>query len=205
MIMVRLTLYCRRPNICSTLARTDWSQSLYGALAGGLVFLLTLLELVIFYTYSDQHHDTVLDLEFLSKMLNTTANCLGFITAVVAFFKIRTMVERKNPLENTLDLFLLDFGVFFIYVYSVFTITVGVFNTSHSIPGIVLSTNGVIEIIAVTFQTIFIHQLLMKTIESVNILPGRNLVVFLSFLNFSIWLYDTFELQKSQASLIEAR
>ena len=35
-------------------------------------------------------------------------------------------------------------------------------------------------------------------------LYGRQVVAFLSFLNFSIWLFDTFELQKSKASLVEA-
>ena len=75
----------------------------------------------------------------------------------------------------------------------------------HLIPGSVLVTNGVIEIIAVSAQTILIHQLLLKTIDKADShLHGRNFVVFLSFVNFSIWLFNTFELQKSKASLIEA-
>ena len=59
----------------------------------------------------------------------------------------------------------MDFGVFFIYIYSSLTITVGVFNIDPDIPGSVHVFNGVIEIIAVTFQTILIHQLLIKVVD----------------------------------------
>ena len=36
-------------------------------------------------------------------------------------------------------------------------------------------------------------------------LRGRQVVTFLCFLNFSIWLFDTFELRNSKASLAEAK
>ena len=66
--------------------------------------------------------------------------------------------------ENGVDLFLLDFGVFFIFIYSSLTVTVGVFNIDPAIPGAVHVINGVVEILAVTAQTILIHQLLLKVI-----------------------------------------
>jgi len=34
--------------------------------------------------------------------------------------------------------------------------------------------------------------------------PGRQAVTFLAFLNFSLWLFDSFELQKSKASMVES-
>ena len=192
-----------RPNLCATLAKTDWSQSTAGTVAGCLVLLLTLMDLVMFLSNNASEQDTTF--EYLGKILNTSINFLGFLAAVVAFFRIQKLTERKTTPENTVDLFLLDFGVFFVFIYSCLTITVGIFSANHSIPGSVHVINGVVEIIAVTFQTILIHQLLLKTIESEEAyLHGRNLVVFLSFVNFAIWLFDTFELQKSKASLIEA-
>ena len=73
--------------------------------------------------------------------------------------------DKSTASDNSVDLFLLDFGVFFIYIYSSLTITVGVFNIDPDIPGSVHVFNGVIEIIAVTFQTILIHQLLIKVVD----------------------------------------
>ena len=192
----------KKPNICATLAKTNWSQSTLGTLAGCLILLLTLADLVVVFSATDDQDPLT---EYMGKILNSSINFLGFFAAVVAFFKIQKLSERKNPQENTVDLFLLDFGVFFVYIYSCMTITVGLFTTSHSIPGSVHIINGVTEILAVSFQTVLIHQLLLKTVDSAEAyLHGRNLVVFLSFVNFSVWLFDTFELQRSKASLVEA-
>ena len=194
----------KRPNLCATLAKTNWSQSTIGTVGGCLVLVLTLMDLVMFLTTTT--HDKDIPFEYLGKILNTSINFLGFLAAVVAFFKIQKLSERRTPQENnTVDLFLLDFGVFFLYIYSCLTITVGLFNPSQPIPGSVHVINGVTEIMAVTAQTVLIHQLLLKTVDSDSAyLHGRTLVVFLSFVNFSIWLFDTFELQKSKASLIES-
>ena len=193
----------KKTNLCATIAKTNWDQSSAGTLAGVFVLLLTLVDLVIFFTNIRTDEGNIL--EYLGKIFTTSINFLGLIAAVTAFFKLQRLGERKHKEDNTVDLFLLNFGMFFVFVYSCFTITVGVFDTKHSIPGSVLVINGVIEIIAVTAQIILIHQLLLKTIDREDsYLYGRNLVVFLSFVNFSIWLFNTFELQKSKASLIEA-
>ena len=132
--------------------------------------------------------------------------------------------DRAARAENGVDLFLLDFGVFFIFIYSSLTVTVGVFNIDPAIPGAVHVINGVVEILAVTAQTILIHQLLLKVIvkdnnigQTINLLylqtihsataylHGRQVVAFLSFVNFSIWLFYTFELPRSKASPVEAK
>ena len=193
----------KKTNLCATIAKTNWAQSTTGTMAGVFVLLLTLVDLFIFFTNIRVDEGNVL--EYLGKIFTTSINLLAFMAAVVAFFQVQRLKERGHKEDNTVDLFLLNFGMFFVFVYSCFTITVGVFDTKNSIPGSVLVINGVIEILAVTAQTVLIHQLLLKTIDREDSdLHGRNLVVFLSFVNFSIWLYNSFELQKSKASLIEA-
>ena len=193
----------KKTNLCATIAKINWAQSTAGTMAGVFVLLLTLVDLFIFFTNIRTDKGNIL--EYLGKIFTSSINFLALLAAVVAFFQLQRLRERKHKEENTVDLFLLNFGMFFVFVYSCFTITVGVFSTNHSIPGSVLVTNGVIEIIAVSAQTILIHQLLLKTIDKADShLHGRNFVVFLSFVNFSIWLFNTFELQKSKASLIEA-
>merc|ERR1712079_43851 len=64
------------------------------------------------------------------------------------------------------------------------------------IPGAVHVINGVVEILAVTAQTI---------LTATAYLHGRQVVAFLSFVNFSIWLFYTFELPRSKASPVEAK
>ena len=193
----------KKTNLCATIAKINWAQSTTGTMAGVFVLLLTLVDLFIFFTNIRVDEGNVL--EYLGKIFTTSINLLAFMAAVVAFFQVQRLKERGHKEDNSVDLFLLNFGMFFVFVYSCFTITVGVFDTKNSIPGSVLVINGVIEILAVTAQTVLIHQLLLKTIDREDSdLHGRNLVVFLSFVNFSIWLYNSFELQKSKASLIEA-
>ena len=116
---------------------------------------------VLFLTNIHHHHHNT-SIWFVGKILNTSVNFLGFLAALVAFFKIQTLTDKKHPQENTVDLFLLDFGVFFVYIYSCITITVGLFNNILSFSNTVLVVSGITEIIGVTFQTILIHQLLCK-------------------------------------------
>ena len=70
-------------------------------------------------------------------------------------------VDLSN-LDNSLNVFLLLLGIFFVYVYSCLTITVGVFTNDHAIPGGVHIANGVLELVAVTLQIILIFILLAK-------------------------------------------
>ena len=151
----------RKPNLCATLAKTNWSHSTMGTMSGVFVLLLTLLDLIMFFSPTNTQQGPVF--EYMGKLMNSFINFLGLSSAVVGFIQIQKLSERdKNSVDNSVDLFLLDFGVFFIYIYSSLTITVGVFNIDPDIPGSVHVFNGVIEIIAVTFQTILIHQLLIK-------------------------------------------
>ena len=151
---------------------------------------------VLFLTNIHHHHHNT-SIWFVGKILNTSVNFLGFLAALVAFFKIQTLIDKKRPQENTVDLFLLDFGVFFVYIYSCITITVGLFNNILSFSNTVLVVSGITEIIGVTFQTILIHQLLCKGRFKKNIKKcGRGCgggaktgpfsVLFLNFFSFQM-------------------
>jgi len=197
----------RKPNLCATLAKTNWSNSTVGTSLGSMVLFLIFFDLIMFF--SANHFEGEPIFEYLGKILHTFINFLAVFAAMMGFIQVQKLTDKyKNTsLENgvSIDMFLLNFGVFFIYIYSCLTITVGVFNIDTSIPGCVHILNGIMEIIAVTFQTILIHQLLIKTIEGENAyLHGRQIVAFLSFVNFSIWLFYSFELPRSKASYSEA-
>jgi len=192
----------KKPNLCATLAKTNWSNSSLGTFLGSCILFLTILDLIMFFSV-DYEEDIVF--EYMGKVMNCSINIFCCIATIIGCVQIQKLRERVQGPDNSVDLFLLYLGVFFIYVYSTLTVTVGIFTEDQAIPGSVHISNGVIEIIAVTLQIILIHLLLQKTIGSEgDSLHGRQVVAFLSFLNFSIWLFDTFELQKSKASLVEA-
>ena len=98
----------KKPNLCGTLAKTNWSHSTSGTVAGCVILFLTLIDLAMFLSNITDDHDPIY--EYLGKILNTSINFLGFLAAVVAFFKIQKLRVRRSPLENTVDLFLLDLG-----------------------------------------------------------------------------------------------
>eukprot|EP00091_Calanus_sinicus_P018702 TRINITY_DN4368_c0_g1_i2.p1 TRINITY_DN4368_c0_g1~~TRINITY_DN4368_c0_g1_i2.p1 ORF type:complete len:114 (+),score=11.77 TRINITY_DN4368_c0_g1_i2:89-430(+) len=63
----------------------------------------------------------------------------------------------------------------------------------------------VIDIVQITSQIVLINLLLNRVIKSKeDEHPGRQVTAFLVLLNVTLWLVDTFELQKSQASLVES-
>jgi len=196
------TLAVQKPNLCANLAKINWSNSTFGTFCGVFILILTIMDLIIFFSV-DYEEDIVF--EYMGKVMNGFINICGIIAAIVGCNQIQKLDEKSQGSDNSVDLFLLHLGVFFIYVYSSLTITVGFFTEDDAIPSIVHIFNGVIEIIAVTLQIILIHLLLKRTISTDDAtLHGRQVIAFLSFLNFSIWLFDTFELQKSKASLVEA-
>ena len=160
----------------------------------------------------------------MGKILNCLINTVAGCAAVIGLVQIQKLKEKTNHADHSVDLFLLDLGVFFVYIYSCLTIIVGIYGKNEDIPGGILTADGVLTMLTATCQIILSHQILQKvqikylydrnrlhhiffqSISSENSpLWGRQAVTCLAFFNFSLWLYDTFELQKSQASLVESK
>ena len=78
-------------------------------------------------------------------------------------------MDKSQLSENSVDLFLLDLGVFFVYIYSTLSVTVGIFSKDQGIPGSVHICNGVLDITAASLQVLLIHQLLEKVRTLLNI------------------------------------
>ena len=148
------------------------------------------------------------DFEYAGKVLNTCLNASGILVSIVALKKTKALKATSTGHDNGFNTFLIILGVFFVFVFSSLTINVGVLveqKEGHAIPGGVHIANGVVELVAVTLQIVLISLLMTKrSTGAEDNHPGRQEVTFLCFLNFSIWLLDSFELQKSKASLVEA-
>jgi len=203
---MELALASRRfPDFFGTLQKVDWSHSTIGFVAGIFVMSATVADIVMFFSDATLHSESDVTFEYIGKVLNCVLNCLGILATCLAISQVTRLEIDQSNVDNSLNIFLLLLGIFFVYVYSCLTITVGVFTNNHAIPGGVHIANGVLELIAVTLQIILIFILLSKKIKRGEMgRPGRQAVTFLAFLNFSLWLFDSFELQKSKASMVES-
>jgi len=223
------------PHFRKTLHKTDWTNSLWGFLAGLVLFVLNIASLVAFFTITSAQECSD---EYISKVVSTVTNCCGTAAVLVGLRTSRLLVEKVNHEPALMDRFLLKLGVFFVIVFTCFTITVGVFpgtsddsisdlkrmekdlpkevNTDHKgeervaevedIPGELHIIAGVLNLLQVVLQVVFIEVLLTKTIRKGETHhPGRHIVALLAMMNLGLWLVDTFELQKSRASLAEER
>ena len=140
----------------------DWSHSTLGFVAGILVVSATVADLVMFFSDASLHSESDVTFEYIGKVLNCVLNCLGILATCLAISQLKKLEVDLSNLDNSLNVFLLLLGIFFVYVYSCLTITVGVFTNDHAIPGGVHIANGVLELVAVTLQIILIFILLTK-------------------------------------------
>ena len=140
----------------------DWSHSTLGFVAGILVVSATVADLVMFFSDASLHNESDVTFEYIGKVLNCVLNCLGILATCLAISLLKKLEVDLSNLDNSLNVFLLLLGIFFVYVYSCLTITVGVFTKDHAIPGGVHIANGVLELVAVTLQIILIFILLAK-------------------------------------------
>ncbi len=94
-----------------------------------------------------------------------------------------------------------------IFAYSVFSMIAGALdNTStHESPMLVF-INGLLSIIEVTVQTVFISDMSRRSVntpEQDREKPGRQAVTFLLITNMALWMIYTFEMQKVEANPVQ--
>lgn len=166
----------RKPQLCATIKKTNWSHSKKGTLCGFIIFLLTIFEIFIFYILKDHEfvkgHETFL--EYSGKVVFTILNTFGFFATIFGILQIQWLPDkRKEEIEGGggMDLSLLKIGACFIFIYNCLTLTIGVIGelsvktdekkvTDHG--RAIHLTSGIVEIMAVISQTILIHLLSEK-------------------------------------------
>jgi len=193
-----------KPHMKAVIAKTDWSHSIFGVGTGLIIVLLNIVTLCVFFRIASE--EDVVD-EYIEKITRCVTNSYGIVATIIAVVQIQKLVDKTEPEETSVDVFLLNLGGSFSYIYMCFTVVVGLFTTNIvDIPGSLHVVNGIIDILQITLQIVFTNMLLKKVIKSRDDgHPGRQATTFLVLLNFTLWLIDTFELQKSSASLVESK
>lgn len=192
-----------RPQVRATIRKTDWSNSLLGLLTGLLIFVLNLASLGIFFSIASLEHHTD---EYVAKVISSLVYAVGLATAAVATAQVQGLQDKAEGPTFHLDSILLKFGLCFLFVFTLFTVTVGLFPTGRDdIPGELHVITGVLNILQAAAQVILIEILLTKCLPAGEVNhPGRQPVTALILLNLGLWLVDTFEMQKFRASGAEA-
>ncbi len=179
------------------LIKLDCSDSLPGFMFGTLALIFAILNIIVFGFTAER---SLQEAEFYSKVLNITMNGVGVIALLVGIIQV-----KKLPLSHVgdkdVDSALLRVGAFFALLYLNFSVVAGIFGQNNVVELHVL-INGVVEIIQVVVQLIFLNDLRWRFSDATN--PGRNVVAFLVLFNLGQWAVLTFEVQKIKATLSEA-
>ena len=149
-----------KPHMKTVLLKTDWSHSLLGAKAGLVVATLNIIALCVFFGVAS--HEDIID-EYIEKVTRTVTNSFGIIATGIGLAQIQNLIDKSEAEDTSVDQFLLNLGGSFTYLCMCFTITVGVFSTElEDIPGSLHIVNGIIGIVQLTSQIVFINLLLSK-------------------------------------------
>ena len=130
-----------------------------------------------------------------------------FSTVVVIFGfckikQLKFMVEDED--EDSVDIILLIVSLFGLCVYNGFNIISSVsYITTYGLTSILALATAVLAFFQACLQAIFIVDGLKRCAahdDHVQHKPGRALVTFLLICNISLWIVNTFEVEKAEAA-----
>merc|ERR1712008_234965 len=93
-----------------------------------------------------------------------------------------------------------------VFAYATFSIIAGCLGDYRKLPNLVVMVTGIISIIQVIFQLLFIQDVSRRRIHTADqdrSKPGRQIVTFLLICNLAIWVIYTFEVQKVEESPVQ--
>ena len=193
-----------KPNIKEfILKKTDWKNSLFGGLAGIFILLVNIISLAVFLQFSSEESN--ID-EYIEKSMRIISNITGIVAIVMGFWHLPRMTRKEKEEDIGVDQFLLNLGAAFTFVYMSLSVSVGIFHQDREdFPAGLIIGNGILSVTQVILQLVFINIIISRvTRPEEDYQPGRQFTTFLVLLNFTLWLVNTFELQKNQASAVES-
>jgi len=218
------------PNPEKFFSRRDYGHTLTGLPLGLICLLGALVSLIVFHTYPNTE---MADKEFkaiFTKVVLLLFSIIGIIAALSGLFQIKKIArkprttglfEAEMEKDDSYDINLLRFTGSFGFVYLAFTflagldhatsgrVSLGPLQVNEGWVSIVMGTLGLIEISVIIT---FLAELKRKNVASEHVTvtgrglyPGRNMLVFLSVFNFSVWSVLTFQSQNYYSTAIGAK
>ena len=127
--------------------------------------------------------------------------CLALLAIIMAAYKIRDM-RFHSERDNSLDEFLLLVALTGHFVFCIFGIMAGHYNT-NTYGGSLVMTSSMLILFQAILQTVFILNGLRRSpLKSYHETkkPGREYVTFLLVVNIAMWGINTFEVLRSDSN-----
>ncbi|KZS06504.1 Uncharacterized protein APZ42_030022 [Daphnia magna] len=171
----------------------------------GLFFLTaSLLCLVLFFIFVPMPQ-----FKRLGLILGDAAHCTLLLVSIFAMalgaYRARHLHFHSEHMEE-LGSILLRISALGIFTYSAFSMIAGALGSSTEEPPTLVFINGLLSVIEVTVQTIFISDMSRRSVNTAEQdleKPGRQSVTFLLITNLTLWLVYTFEMQKVEANPVQ--
>jgi len=178
--------------------RMDWSSSAIGLFLGLLALVTLTITLILYFALVNQK-DFHLIAVLIINVSDTVINGLMVIAIIIGFIQIRNLKFVQS--ENTHDM-LMIISAFGIFLYASYTIIAGYLGIKSLEPVLLVIINGIVELVQVNLQLLFIADLKQKKItgEQKETKPGRQIITFLILCNLGLWITYNFEIQKVNAT-----
>jgi len=189
-----------------TYTRVDCVGASKGLFFGLLVLVSALICLILFFVLIDHGELHVSQLAvFLADISHASIMLLSLLAILLGFCRIK-QIKFHGEDDNLLTTGLLKVAALGVFGYATFSIIAGCLGDYRKPPNLVVMVTGIISIVQVILQLLFIQDVARRRIASADqdrSKPGRQIVTFLLICNLSIWVIYTFEVQKVEESPVQ--
>jgi len=189
-----------------TYTRVDCVGASKGLFFGLLVLVSALICLILFFVLIDHGELHVSQLAvFLADISHASIMLLSLLAILLGFCRIK-QIKFHGEEESLLTTGLLKVASIGVFGYATFSIIAGCLGDYRKPPNLVVMVTGIISIVQVILQLLFIQDVARRRIASADqdrSKPGRQIVTFLLICNLSIWVIYTFEVQKVEESPVQ--
>jgi len=178
--------------------RMDWSASAIGLFLGLLALVTLTITLILYFALVNQESFHLIAV-LLINVNDTIINGLMVVAIIIGFFQIRNLQFVQS--DNVHDV-LMMISAFGIFLYASYTVIAGYLGVGSLEPVMLIIINGVVELVQVNLQLLFVADLKQKKIteEQQDSKPGRQIITFLILCNLGLWITYNFEIQKVNAT-----
>lgn len=176
----------------------DWSSSAIGLFLGLLALVTLTITLILYFALVNQENFHLIAV-LIINVNDTLINGLMVIAIFIGFIQVRNLKFVQSEDEHDVLMVISSFGIF---LYASYTIIAGYLSVDSLEPVLLVIINGIVELVQVNLQLLFIADLKQKKVceENQQQKPGRQIVTFLVFCNLGLWITYNFEIQKVNAT-----
>ena len=185
--------------------RVDCSGANRGLFFGIFVLVGAIISMIVFFVLVEKPR-YVRSAVMVVHFNEIGIYCLTMIAIIVAGYKMRDMRFHKDK-DNMLDEVLHVVALIGQYIFCIFCVVAGRYNTNTYGGSLVMATS-VLLMLQATFQTVFILQALRRSAarqfhETKK--PGREYITFLLVSNIALWGINTFQVLRTDSNPVTVK